>query len=224
MQSQISNGVEIIPAVNAASFEEVQRKVALVEPHVKWVHVDVADGTFTENTLWHNPLDLPLLKTELFIEMHLMVKDIDTQLKEWLLPNVRRNIFHAEAAQNPEALIAACHAADIFAGVAIRPDTSWEALKPFVDKVDLLQVLGVIPGRSGQLFQKHVIQYIQALRKEASSCFLELDGGVNADTAAEAVRAGANVLVAGSAIFEADDPVRALQDLQRVAEKVHAET
>lgn len=216
--------VEIIPAVNATSFEEVKRKVAEVESHAKWVHIDVADGTFTDNVLWHNPADLAFLKTELFVEIHLMVGDVDAKLKDWLLPSVRRNIFHVEAAQDPEALIAACHAADIYAGLAMRPDTSWEMLKPYVSKADLLQVLGVIPGKSGQTLQKHVIQYIRALRGETSSCFLEIDGGINAETVGEAAEAGANVFVAGSAIFDALDPARALEDLKKAAERIHAET
>lgn len=219
-----SNGIEIIPAVNAISFEEVQRKVSQIESHAKWVHIDVADGTFTDNVLWHNPVDLAFLKTELFIEIHLMLDDIDAKLKDWLLPNVRRNIFHVEAAKNPEALIAACHAADIFAGIAIKPNTSWEALKPYVNKADLLQVLGVIPGKSGQTLQKNVIQNIRALRGETSSCFLEIDGGVNVETAAETVEAGANVLVAGSAIFNASDPARAIEELKKAAKNIHAET
>jgi len=96
---------EIIPAINAESFEEVKKKIKLVEPYVKWVHLDVADGTFTPNSIWHDPRDLLALETPLFLEVHLMVADMDIRWRDWVLPKVSRVIFHAEAAHDPELVI-----------------------------------------------------------------------------------------------------------------------
>ncbi len=210
--------IEIIPAVNAAAFKEVQRKVKMVEPYVSWVHLDVADGSFTDITLWHNPGDLLNLRTPLFIEVHLMLGRIDERVQEWLEPIVRRVIFHREASKNPDAVIEACRASDIQAGIAIRPDTPVEAVVPYLSKVDLVQTLAVMPGPSGQLLHPSTLPKIAALRGACSTCPVEVDGGVNNATAPQVVKAGASLLVAGAAIYSATDIAKAIEELRRHAE------
>jgi len=219
--------IEIIPAVNAATFEEVQRKVKMIEPYVSWVHLDVADGTFTDVVLWHNPHDLWELKTPLFIEVHLMLDRIDERVEEWLEPNVRRVIFHQEASKDPNMVIAACRAADIQAGIAIRPDTPVEAVVPYLSQVDLVQALAVMPGRAGQAFRAETLETVRALRStcthlasgpEQIYCRVEVDGGVNASTVPGIVAAGADILTAASAIFSATDIAKAIEELRRHAE------
>ncbi len=215
------NKIEIIPAINANSFSEVKEKIRLVEPYVSWAHIDVADGSFTDVTLWHNPEDLFGLQTSLFVEVHIMIADIDERIQGWLKPVVRRIIFHREASRDPDAVIHACRSSDIQAGIAIRPDSSVDIVLPYLSKVDLVQTLAVFPGRSGQPFQPDTLQKIAALRNAYPACPIEVDGGVNTATAASIARSGASLLVAGSAIFSAQgrdhDIKSAIENLRQYA-------
>ncbi|TSC79723.1 MAG: ribulose-phosphate 3-epimerase [Parcubacteria group bacterium Gr01-1014_29] len=206
--------VEIIPSINAETFAEVQKKIRLVEPYVSWVHLDVADGSFTDITLWHNPDDLLEFQTPLFIEVHLMLDRIDERADEWLKPNVRRLIFHREASRDPDTVIEACRRADIQPGIAIRPDTPVEDVFPYLAKIDLVQTLAVVPGRAGQKFIPETLSKISALRYACSACRVEVDGGIDTNTALQVVRAGADTLVVASAIFNTSDIKKAVEELR----------
>lgn len=220
--------IEIIPAINAETFAEVQEKIRMVEPYaegpdnggIKWVHIDVADGTFTDISLWHNSKDLLMLQTPLFVEVHLMLANIDARIEEWLRPIVRRIIFHREASQNPDSVIDACRASDIQVGISIRPDSAVEIVLPYIKKVDLVQTLAVLPGSSGQQFRSETLEKIATLHSVCPACPIEVDGGVNNVIAHQVVEAGASLLVAGSAIFSGGgehDIKSAIEDLQRHA-------
>lgn len=214
--------IEIIPAVNAETFAEVKEKIRLVESYVSWVHIDVADGSFTDITLWHNPEDLLDLHTPLFIEVHLMLDRIDERIDAWLKPNIRRIIFHREASRDPNTVIEACRAADIRVGIAIRPDSPIHIVLPYIQKVDLVQTLAVMPGPAGQKFRPEALQKIMALRHACPTCPIEVDGGVDTATVPAIIRAGASLLVAASAIFSARgniDIKSAIEDL-----RAHAST
>ena len=214
--------IEIIPSINVETFAEIQEKIRMVEPYaegpdnggIKWVHIDVADGTFTDITLWHNPEDLFALQTPLFVEVHLMIADIDERVQEWLRPIVRRIIFHREASHNPDSIIHVCRSSDIQVGIAIRPDSPIDIILPHISKVDLVQMLAVAPGRSGQSFQLDTLQKITALHNACPSCPIEVDGGVNNATIHSIVGAGASLLVAGAAIFKTPDMRRAIEELR----------
>lgn len=210
--------VEIIPAINAATFQEVREKVRLVEPYVSWVHLDVADGSFTDITIWHNPKDLLELRTPLFIEAHLMIDHIDERIHAWLETNIQRIIFHREASEDPDIVIETCRASDIQAGIAIRPDTPVDMVFPYLSKIDLVQTLAVVPGPAGQKFQPGMLAKVTALRSACpTTCRLEVDGGINAETAHAAVEAGADTLAAASFIFNASDIKQAIENLRRHA-------
>jgi ribulose-phosphate 3-epimerase len=206
--------VEIIPAINAKTFAEIEQKIKLVEPHVNWVHIDVTDGSFTDVVLWHNPEELLNLHTPLFIELHLMLEDIDTKIEDWLLPNVRRNIVHIEACRNPKTVIDACHGSDIQIGMAVRPETPCSHLFPIASEVDLLQTLAVHPGPSGQKFDVDTLKKIEELRTKYPGMPIEVDGGVNAEVAGQVRQAGASIIVAAAAIFNAENIEQAIAALQ----------
>lgn len=208
------NRVEIIPAINAESFEEIERKIKMVEPSVKWAHLDAADGTFTKNTIWHNPADLIGLKTPLLLEAHLMIDKIERQIDHWLLPNLRRIIFHIEATADPNFVIEKCREAGKEVGIALNPETSWTQLHPYLGKINMVQVLGVHPGLAGQKFDAEVLHKIKAVRKECPGCIIEADGGMNEVTARQAVTAGADVITAASAIYGKKDIAQAIKDLK----------
>ena len=207
--------VEILPSINFSTFEEVKKYIRLVEPYVTWVHIDVADGTFTPHAVWHDAADLKDFTTPLKIEIHFMVMEPEKKIFDWLLPNISRIIFHQEATREADSLIERCHEAKLEVGVAIRPDTSWEALKPFIGKADLLQVLAVMPGSSGQEFYPDMFEKIKNLYSFATTMPIEVDGGIKVGVARECVQAGATHLVAGAQLFSSGMPfeeaLRALQ-------------
>ena len=222
---------DLIPAINVDDFEEVEKRIKSVEPFVNpaaggagWVQLDITDGTFTKNTTWHNAEDLLSLKTPLKIEVHLMINDIEERIDEWLIAPVNRIIFHLEAAKDPDFVIGKCREAKKEVGIAIGPDTPWTQLVPFLKKVDLIQILGVYPGLAGQEFQEDCFDKIRHLRKEYPKCIIEVDGGMDKETAKKAVAAGTNIIIAASAIFSAkggsasgwDDIKKAIENLKHV--------
>src|SRR3989338_10967313 len=138
--------IQVTPAINAETWEEVERKIRLVEPFAEWVHIDVADGTFTPNTLWHNPLDLVGFETKCKVEIHLMEDRPEERVEAWLLRPVKRIIVHYEVTHDFDFILAECRKEGIKAGLSVTSHTSWTCLKPFTDKVDLLQILAVHPG------------------------------------------------------------------------------
>lgn len=206
--------VEIIPAINAESFEEVKRRIKLVEPFVKWVHLDVADGTFTPNTIWHEPKDLLTLETPLFVEAHLMIADMDFRWRDWVLPRVNRVIFHLEAAHDSELVIGKIHENGKEAGVAINPETPWEKVELHCASADLIQTLAVPPGASGQRFDAGIPDKIRALRARHEECIIEADGGVDLETGKACIEAGASILVSGKYIFESGNIKQAIEELR----------
>ena len=105
----ICNFVMLIPAINADTFEEVQKKIKLIEPYVSWAHLDIADGTFTRNTLWHNLLEFAMIETELNMEVHLMIDKVEEKIDHWFNPSVKRIIFHIGGSKDPGFVIDRCH-------------------------------------------------------------------------------------------------------------------
>ncbi len=212
---------EIIPAINAETFEEVKGRIKLVEPYVHpanggagWIQLDIADGTFTKNTTWHNAGDLLSFEAPLKIEVHLMINNIEERIEDWLIAPVSRIIFHLETAKDPDFVLEKIKQVGKEAGIAIGPDTPWTKLVPYLDKIDLVQVLGVYPGLAGQEFQEDNFDKIRHLRKEQPNCIIEVDGGMDRETAKKAVDAGANIIVAASAIFEAKNIEEAIKKLK----------
>jgi ribulose-phosphate 3-epimerase len=196
---------EVIPSINAPTFAEIQRRITLVEPYVSWCHLDVTDGVFSSHETWRDPADLSRLKTRLKCEAHLMVNEPEKIIGRWLLEPVRRIIVHLEAAKSPDEIIQRCRESGREIGFAVRPDTSWELLRPWCGKVDLFLLLRVPPGASGQNMVSDRVGDIHALRAVCPGCIVEIDGGVDVDNAASLAAAGVNVLVVGKAIFGAPD-------------------
>lgn len=214
--------IEIIPAINAYSFEEVVKKIKQVEPYVEWAQIDVADGTFTKNTLWHNPNDILLLDTPLKLEVHLMIGNLEKRAIDWVLPPVSRVIFHLEAAKDPDFIIDFCKKNNKEVGIAFGPDTPWTQAAPYVGRVNFFQVLGVYPGLPGQEMEGNspshegAIEKIKHLHNFCPSCIIEIDGGVNESNIAEVIKAGASKIVMASAVFKNDEIENNLNNLKEL--------
>ena len=207
--------VEIIPAINSDSFEEVKKQIKQVEPYVEWAQLDVADGTFTKNTLWHNPDDLMGLETSLKLEAHLMIDQPEKRVIEWFLPNINRIIFHLEATKDPDMIIDFCKLNNKEVGVAFGPDIPWTQAAAFVKKVNFFQVLGVYPGLPGQKMQEGIIDKIRELHNFCPSCIIEIDGGVNESNIGEIIKAGATKITSASAIFNSNNIGESINKLKK---------
>ncbi len=203
----------VIPAINADNFEEIKKRIKLIEPFVDWVHIDAADGTFTKNTIWHNSRDLLDIETNLNIEVHLMMSNVEKRIDDWLLPNIKRIIFHLDGSVVPDFVIKKIKDAGKQAGIAISPDISWTKALHYKGAADIFLVLGVYPGLSGRKIQESCFEKIKEIRKFCPSCIIEVDGGMNKETVKKAVKAGANIIAAGSAIFKEKNIEKAIKEL-----------
>lgn len=197
---------QVIPSINAPTFLEVQERIKKIEPFVQWCHIDVTDGIFSKYPTWNSPEDLPRLETSLNVEVHLMVAVPEKTIDQWLVPPVRRVIVHCEAMKDPDLIIQKCREAGTEIGFAIAPETAPEKFEPWFGKVDMVQTLGVHPGPSGQKVDwPLMLGKIRHIRERCKSCIIELDGGVNPETAKKAREAGANIFVAGAYIYNSQN-------------------
>lgn len=206
--------VEIIPSINVRTFEEVQERVKKIEPYVKWCHLDVTDGVFSKHLTWHDPRDLLNLETSLNVEAHLMVTEPEKIIDQWLVKPVKRVIVHLEAASDMDLIIKKCRETSVEIGLAINPETFWGRLEPWFGKCDIYQVLAVHPGPSGQQIQDEIYDKVIHICKVCPACIIEVDGGINPETAKKAVGSGANLLVAGAHIFGSKDIKKAVEELK----------
>jgi ribulose-phosphate 3-epimerase len=166
--------------------------------------------------LWHEPKDLPALKTKLKIEAHLMINRLEDQLENWLTEPVERIVFHLEAAKDPYFIIQKCREAKKQVGIAAGPDLPWTQLMPFCDKTDLFQILAVYPGLPGQKFIEGSLQKIHSLRQNCPSVKIEVDGGVNLEVAKKAKNAGADIIISASYIFKSRNIGKAIEKLKEI--------
>lgn len=208
---------KIIPAINAKTFREAKEKINLVRPYADWIHLDVADGIFTPNKTWRNPEDVLKLKNFPKIEVHLMVRSVDAAIKNWLIPPVKRIIFHLEGAKNPDLIIKEIKAVKKQAGISVNPETKADKLTPYFNKVKFFQILGVNPGKAGQKFQVKVLKKVKWLRKNCDECVIEGDGGMKVGVARKMAKAGVNLIASASAIFDKSDIKKAIKELEKDA-------
>ena len=213
----------ISPSILSADFCRLAEDCRLVlDAGAAMLHFDVMDGHFVPNISFGVPVLASLHRgmPSAFFDVHLMISHPLAYVDAFVKAGADLVNFHLESEDEPGAVLAAIRAAGCKTGMTIKPGTPAEALLPWLDQLDLVLVMSVEPGFGGQKFQASALYKLEALKKEREarglSFLLEVDGGVNAETAPFCVEAGADVLVAGSAVFAAADPaaeVRALAAL-----------
>ena len=196
----------------SADFGNLERDTKMIDRSAaEWVHIDVMDGVFVPNISFGFPVMKPIRQaTSKVLDVHLMIVEPERYVAKFVAAGADYVTFHIEATENSEACISAIKEAGAKAGISIKPKTEVEALNGLLDKVDMVLVMSVEPGFGGQSFIPSALDKIRELdkiRKEQGLEFLiEVDGGISSANAGEVFAAGADVLVAGSAVFCAEDP------------------
>ncbi len=204
--------IEVVPAILEKTFEDVQKKVQLIKPLTNFIQLDVMDGVFVPNTTFNNPEQAATLDIEM--ELHLMIEKPILFIQKWALPNVRRMIVHYEATANLGQIIKHVKDAGKEVAVAINPSTSTFDIKEYLTDLDMVLVMGVEPGFSGQKFHYDVLEKIKELKKERPDLLIEVDGGVNERTRDKIVEAGTDILAAASYLWNAENLEGAIATLK----------
>lgn len=216
--------VKIAPSILAADFRKLGEEILLVEEAgVEYLHLDVMDGLFVPNLTFGVPIVKALRPfSKLIFDVHLMVEKPEEKVQAFAKAGTDIFSFHIEATQHAHRLLQSIHALGMKAGVSLNPSTSLSTIEEILPHIDMVLLMSVNPGFGGQKFIVETVDKISRLRKMIKDRQLqveiEVDGGINKDTVKDVVKAGADVLVAGSAIFGAKDIKKQVAELRLFAE------
>jgi len=216
----------IAPSILSADFATLSDAVRQVAPACDLLHVDVMDGHFVPNITIGPPVVASLRKhTDLYLDCHLMISEPARYLEAFKAAGADGCSVHVEVGHT-EALIGQMREIDLDVGLAVNPDTPFEAFAPYLDRIDLLLLMTVFPGFGGQQFIADVVPKIRRAREEIDGrglrVAIEVDGGINESTISEAAAAGARIFVAGNAVFGQGDPAAAAARLRAAADRAAA--
>lgn len=219
------NSKLIAPSILAADFANLQRDIEMINnSEADWFHIDIMDGVFVPNISYGMPVLEAITKhAKKTIDVHLMIIDPDRYIKTFAGLGANNLTVHYEACNHLHRSLQAIKAEGMKAGVAINPHTSVDLLKDIITDIDLVCVMSVNPGFGGQSFIPNTYNKIQRLKEiiinNNASTLIEIDGGVTNKNAAELVKAGADVLVAGSYVFKAEDQPTTIKGLKDIANR-----
>ena len=213
--------LEIAPSILSADFAYLGDAIHAVEPETSWIHVDVMDGHFVPNLTIGAPVVASLRRhTKSILDCHLMITDPWDYLPDFAKAGADSVSFHFEVGRTAE-LIQMAHDLGMKAGMAVNPDAEFEHYSQYIPHLDLLLIMSVFPGFAGQSFISEVLKPLRRARElidsSGAQTILEIDGGISTETIGSARRAGAELFVAGSAVFGKPDPAQAIIDLKETA-------
>ena len=211
---------KLAPSILSADFANLQLALSQCdEGGAHWIHVDVMDNQFVPNLTIGPPVVKSLRpNTKKFLDVHMMVIDPEKLVEPFARAGADSITFHIEATDDPQSVIDLIKATGTKVGISIKPATPLAEIEPYYDQIDLVLVMSVDPGFGGQGYLDGSTERVEKVKQMLiEKCLedrvlIEVDGGIKLHNAEEVVNAGADVLVAGSAIFGADDPVQTMKD------------
>ena len=210
----------IAPSILAADFLHLSKDVDIVNEHADIFHLDIMDGTFVPNISFGFPVVEAIAKeAKKPMDVHLMIVHPEKYVERFVKAGASMISFHYEAAlEESDAVIDLIHSFNIKAGIVINPDCPVEKIFPYLGKVDYVLLMSVFAGFGGQKFIETTYDRVKAVKKElkriGSKALIEVDGGVSPQNAGKLAKAGVDILVAGSAVFRAEDPAAAVAALR----------
>ena len=214
--------IDIAPSILAADFGYLMRDIKKVEGHAEYLHIDVMDGHYVNNISFGIPVIQSIRKyTDMKFYTHLMITEPEKYIKAFADAGSDNITFHVECSKDPDKLIEDIKALGCTAGISIHPDTPIEKVYPFIGKVEIILIMTVYPGFGGQGYLPSSNERIAKLRKAiddaGADTIISVDGGITLGNVKEVYDAGARLFVAGSTVFNAEDPAKAIEDLKSCA-------
>ncbi len=212
--------MKIIPAINCENFDCVSERILKAAEFSDWAQIDVSDGAYSKAVTWNNPAELFSFMKEnnlhINIEAHLMVEDVLGESLRWLQEGAKRIVVQAEVEFDVPMLLGAAKEYNAEAMLSFSPETEINDKINIVSAFKEFQALSVAPGFAGQEFDGQSLNKIKSLRELSPSAIIEVDGGVNEETAKLIKKAGADVIVSASYIFGSDNPEEAFRRLKEI--------
>ncbi len=210
----------IIPVINPTSLEDLKKKASVLKNYTGLVQLDLSDGKFTSWKNYTNISKIKDLKMTFPLEIHFMFEHPEKYLDDLIFLKPQRIVFQIEAVKNFDLAYKKCKENNIEFALAICPETPVEDIFPYLKKINLVLLLSVIPGPSGQGMQHFVLEKAQQIKRKNKKIKLELDGGINEQNLETVVTFGIDYLAIGSAIFSNKKPLEKLELLNRELEAV----
>ena len=203
--------IQIAPSMLAADFLHLEKDVELVNEYADIFHLDIMDGTFVPNISFGFPVvEAIAKKASRPLDAHLMIVHPEKYVERFAKAGAEYLSFHLNAVDNPGQVLAQIRAAGLKPGIAINPDIPVESLYPYLGQCDYVVLMSVFAGFGGQKFIEatydRLVQLKAEIVRQGADCLIQVDGGVSADNASRLAALGADILVAGSAVFKAEDP------------------
>lgn len=215
--------IKIAPSILASDFGALRDDVLAIEKAgAEWAHIDIMDGHFVPNLSMGPDIVKSIREASgLFFDCHLMVENPRMFVEPFVKAGAELITFHQECVEDMDELIDYIHSFGVKAAVAIKPATSEETIFPVLHKLDMVLVMSVVPGFGGQKFMPEVLDKVKNIRahKDGKNIDIQMDGGINAETAGLAAKAGVNVFVAGSAVFAKPPYVETIAQIRKNAEE-----
>ena len=205
--------VKIAPSILSADFGKLNEDIKSIEKYVDLIHVDVMDGHFVPNITIGAPA-VAKIKSAKPLDVHLMIENPEKYVEDFAKAGASIITVHSEVCKDLKGLLKKIHALGVKAGVSVKPNTKVSNIFDVLDLADMVLIMTVEPGFGGQKFMEDMMEKVSVLRKKKPKLDIEVDGGINAETAKIAVKAGANVLVAGSYIFGVKNRKKAIMSLR----------